>query len=281
MSEDDVIDTGREILAKTWAERGLHVLDPSESTWVAAPRLHPIYAREKVLCTPGTDPDRPYISLIQLSPRSQTLPADHDDGEFMMVVEGRVNSAAMTMSVGSLAYRDAGARVAVEAGPEGCTFVMFRHNAPDPGPPTSTESRHSDRTSQLSVFDFHQIAWRPPAVRPVLGRSPLLPEQDHREPVPGEVWEKSLVYPLPGDDRFPVSIIRFPPNFQFHRHWHTDGEFVRVLSGSANFAGRELLPGSMAYNDARVVYGAEAAGPEGCDFVLIRRAWAETHLQER
>lgn len=279
MSEHDVIDTGQEILAATWEERGLHVLDSSESEWVAAPRLHPIDAREKVLCTPRTDPDRPYISLVELSPGSRTLSASRDDGEFMMVVAGRVTAAGTTMPVGSLAYRDAGAPVGgLQAGSEGCTFVTFRRIEPDPAPPRSTDVRHSAPTGRLSVFDLDQIAWRPPAVRPVLGASPLLPEQDQREPVPGEVWEKSLIYPLPGDARFPISIIRFPPNFQFHRHWHTDGEFVRILSGSANFAGRELLPGAMAYNDARVVYGAEAAGPDGCEFVLIRRAWAETHL---
>ena len=41
---------------------------------------------------------------------------------------------------------------------------------------------------------------------------------------------------------------------------------------------RGFRPGTMAYNDARTVYGAEAAGPDGCEFLMIRRAWAETHI---
>jgi redox-sensitive bicupin YhaK (pirin superfamily) len=88
------------------------------------------------------------------------------------------------------------------------------------------------------------------------------------------VQEKWFVKPAPDDDRFPVSAIRFTPGYTFARHWHTEGEFVLILRGSATVGDQEVQVGGMAYNDARTIYGAEAAGPEGCDFLMIRRAWA-------
>ncbi|WP_433598291.1 hypothetical protein ACQPXH_21260 [Nocardia sp. CA-135953] len=47
-----------------------------------------------------------------------------------------------------------------------------------------------------------------------------------------------------------------------------------ILRGSAAVGDQEVGSGGMAYNDARTIYGAEAAGPDGCDFLMIRRAWA-------
>jgi hypothetical protein len=46
------------------------------------------------------------------------------------------------------------------------------------------------------------------------------------------------------------------------------------------FGGQEIGPGAMAYNDARTIYGAEAAGPDGCEFLMIRRAFAVTTIVE-
>jgi hypothetical protein len=63
-----------------------------------------------------------------------------------------------------------------------------------------------------------------------------------------------------------------PPNYRFPRHWHTHGELVVILKGSATFAGHELEVGDIAYNDSRSVYGSEAAGPEGVEFLMVRRA---------
>ena len=128
------------------------------------------------------------------------------------------------------------------------------------------------------LLEPEAMEWHPPVIRPVLGTAPTRPQDDRRPRNPDFVEEKSLVYPMPGEDRFPISIVKFPPNFVFPRHWHTDGEFVLILAGSANFAGLDCGPGTMAYNDARTVYGAEAAGPDGCEFLMIRRAWAETHI---
>jgi redox-sensitive bicupin YhaK (pirin superfamily) len=109
------------------------------------------------------------------------------------------------------------------------------------------------------------VPWSHPASR--AGRDPEATRNSG-------VQEKWFVKPAPDDDRFPVSAIRFTPSYTFARHWHTEGEFVLVLRGSATVGDQEVPVGGMAYNDARTIYGAEAAGPEGCDFLMIRRAWA-------
>ena len=126
----------------------------------------------------------------------------------------------------------------------------------------------------MHIFDPDAMEWEEPAPRDIRGLDgPGGPGADGSRSVVQEKW---LVRPEPGEDRFPISIMKFPPNFTFPRHWRTDGEFIQILRGSAIFAGRVLNPGDMAYNDARIVYGTEAAGPEGCEFLLIRRAWAVT-----
>ena len=131
----------------------------------------------------------------------------------------------------------------------------------------------------LHLFDLDALPWEPPRPRP--GGPPRTPEQEKlaAERASG-VREKWLVYPDPDDDRFPISIVQFPPNFVFPKHWHTDGEFIMILKGTAVFAGQEIGPGAMAYNDARTIYGAEAAGPNGCEFLMIRRAFAVTTIVE-
>ena len=124
----------------------------------------------------------------------------------------------------------------------------------------------------MHIFDPDAMEWGDPAPRDIRGVD-AAPSGQNGSPAVQEKW---LIKPEPGEDRFPISIMKFPPNFTFPRHWHTDGEFIQILRGSAIFAGRVLNPGDMAYNDARIVYGTEAAGPEGCEFLLIRRAWATT-----
>jgi quercetin dioxygenase-like cupin family protein len=122
----------------------------------------------------------------------------------------------------------------------------------------------------LHVFDLESLPWEPPRPRP--GSTPRADRHDNG------VAEKWLVFPEPDSDRFPITIVRFPANFTFPRHWHTEGEFIMVLKGSMNVGERTLGPGDSAYNDARTIYGAEAAGPEGCEFLMIRRAFAVTSL---
>jgi hypothetical protein len=126
----------------------------------------------------------------------------------------------------------------------------------------------------LHLFDLDALPWDDPAPRPGQPRG-----ESARRHSAG-VQEKWLVKPKEGEDRFPISVVRFPPNFVFPKHWHTEGEFILMLKGSANFAGQMIGPGAMGYNDARTVYGAEAAGPEGCEFLMIRRAWSRTTIVE-
>jgi hypothetical protein len=117
----------------------------------------------------------------------------------------------------------------------------------------------------VHIIDPDAVPWSYPAPR--AGRDPEATRNSG-------VREKWFVRPAADDDRFPVSAIRFGPGFTFARHWHTEGEFMLILRGSAIVGDQPVGPGGMAYNDARTIYGAEAAGPEGCDFLMIRRAWA-------
>lgn len=126
----------------------------------------------------------------------------------------------------------------------------------------------------LHLFDLDKVEWEQSLPRPGSGLDPSLG---------AGVVEKWLIRPVPGDDsddRFPVSYFRFPPNYVFPRHWHTEGELIIVVKGTANFAGHDIGPGAIAYSDARTIYGAEAAGPDGCEFLLIRRAYAQTILAD-
>ncbi|MWA03316.1 hypothetical protein F8568_023635 [Actinomadura sp. LD22] len=117
----------------------------------------------------------------------------------------------------------------------------------------------------VHLIDPVLIEWAYPAPR--AGRDPM-------ETRNSGVQEKWFVKPSRDDDRFPVSAIRFRPGYVFTRHWHTEGEFILIQRGSATVGDQEVGRGGMAYNDARTIYGAEAAGPDGCDFLMIRRAWA-------
>jgi hypothetical protein len=118
-------------------------------------------------------------------------------------------------------------------------------------------------------FDLDALPWEEPAKRE-MDNADLAP--------PSVVKEKWLLRPDEDKDRMPISIVKFPPDFKFPRHWHTHGEFVMILNGSALFAGRELLPGDMAYNDSYTVYGSEQAGPDGVEFLMIRRAVSKTTI---
>lgn len=305
----DVIDTGHDIIATDWDTRGLHVIDPDAIEWrppVKRPVLgqvpvrpedddrerDPGFVEEKSLVYPMPGEDRFPISIVKFPP-DFTFPRHwHTDGEFVMILAGSADFAGRTLGPGAMAYNDARTVYGAEAaGPQGCEFLMIRRawsethivtddaDVPADVQSTGQDEIASDRDQRgLHFLDLETIPWTMPVVRPVLGNAPLLPEDDTRPLVDGAVWEKSLVYPMPGEDRFPISVVRFPPNFTFHRHWHTDGEFIRVLKGSLHLAGAEVGPGAMAYNDARTVYGTEAAGNDGCEFLMIRRAWAETHV---
>jgi hypothetical protein len=117
----------------------------------------------------------------------------------------------------------------------------------------------------VHIAHLGDLPWSTPAPR--AGRDPEATRSSG-------VLEKWVVRPAPDDDRFPVSVIRFPPGYVFPRHWHTEGEFILILRGSATVGDRQIGIGGMAYTDARTIYGAEAAGPDGCDFLMIRRALA-------
>jgi quercetin dioxygenase-like cupin family protein len=305
----DIIDTGDDILADSWDVRGFHIMDPEEQPW-RPPMVRPTQGREplrpkddtrepvdggvweKGLMYPLPGEDRFPISIVRFPPNYSFGRHWHTDGEFIRVLRGSADFAGNLLGPGAMAYNDARTVYGAEsAGPEGCDFLMIRRawafttmvngldDVPDDVLDTGKDEVARTRGERgLHILDPDAVPWTPPLVRPTEGREPLLPEDDTRPVVEGQVWEKGLVYPLPGEDRFPISIVRFPPHFQFPRHWHTDGEFIYVLRGGSNFAGRDLSPGAMGYNDARTVYGAESAGPEGCDFLMIRRAWAITTI---
>jgi hypothetical protein len=122
-----------------------------------------------------------------------------------------------------------------------------------------------ESTRGVHIVHLDDLPWSMPAPR--AGRDPEATRSSG-------VLEKWVVRPAPDDDRFPVSVIRFPPGYVFPSHWHTEGEFILILRGSATVGDRQIGIGGMAYTDARTIYGAEAAGPDGCDFLMIRRARA-------
>jgi quercetin dioxygenase-like cupin family protein len=127
----------------------------------------------------------------------------------------------------------------------------------------------------LHVFDLDAIPFEPARRRPTAEGT----DDDHVRRSAG-VEHKWLIYPKEGEDRPPAVIIKFPPQYRFPHHWHSEGEFVVVLKGSMMIGDEVAGPGTMAWTDAHTIYGAEAAGPEGVEFLLIRRAFATTTLVE-
>jgi hypothetical protein len=84
----------------------------------------------------------------------------------------------------------------------------------------------------------------------------------------GDVRVKWLVHPENG--RLAVELVQFPPNFEWPNHSHTAPELTVFLKGSAWFNGELCEPGTMAFVDEGVFYGPEKAGPEGCEFLIVR-----------
>jgi quercetin dioxygenase-like cupin family protein len=124
-----------------------------------------------------------------------------------------------------------------------------------------------------SLFDWEQAPTRTTSGMP---RNAELADPSAEPPDVTGVAVKFLVYPEEGDDRPLIEIVRFPPHSKTAPHWHSEGEFVYVLKGMAQFGGKDLLPGEMAYMDARTVYGPECAGPDGAEVLVIRRGHAKT-----
>lgn len=124
-------------------------------------------------------------------------------------------------------------------------------------------------------LDPELFEWEPSTMRDCVRVDPTMRPL---EPIPG-VAIKYLVRPEEGgtgSDRPLVYVVRFPPGLVSEDHWHTEGELFYILKGQARVGGKDLYPGDMVYMDAKVVYGPEAAGPEGAEVLVVRRGWAKT-----
>jgi anti-sigma factor ChrR (cupin superfamily) len=84
----------------------------------------------------------------------------------------------------------------------------------------------------------------------------------------------------PEEGRLAVELIQFAPNFEWPKHSHTAPELTIFLSGSAWFNGQLCTPGTMAFVDEGVFYGPEKAGPDGCEFLIIRPRAATMNFDE-
>ena len=120
----------------------------------------------------------------------------------------------------------------------------------------------------FEVFDLEAMPWELPLRRKHHGTNPELLRQKY------PVHEKWLLPPT--DGRMVASIIRFGPNMTYPRHMHTQPELTIFLRGSGVFDGHEVGPGFAAYVDANTVYGPEAAGPDGCEFLIVRPRLSES-----
>jgi hypothetical protein len=117
------------------------------------------------------------------------------------------------------------------------------------------------------------VVWRRPTGGPALAPRTVIHIDDA---LPAERTEGSpasaiTLQPLTGADcDLTVLIFTFPPNYVGKVHWHpTDtvyvirrGEFI--VEGEGTF-----VEGDIRWVKAGTAYGPEAAGPEGCDVMLI------------
>jgi hypothetical protein len=63
--------------------------------------------------------------------------------------------------------------------------------------------------------------------------------------------------------------LRFPPNFVGRPHWHTSPTIYIMTQGEFHVVGEGIYrAGEFRWVDGGFAYGAETAGPEGCEFYL-------------
>lgn len=74
-----------------------------------------------------------------------------------------------------------------------------------------------------------------------------------------------------GEGGFYSQIVRIPPGFEGPVHSHDHAEIFMVLTGSCTFNGAALAPFDSTVVDAGEPYGF-AAGPDGVQFLVVRRA---------
>jgi hypothetical protein len=65
-------------------------------------------------------------------------------------------------------------------------------------------------------------------------------------------------------------LLRLPPNHRAAPHWHTSDTVYLVTAGEFTVEGEgSYFPGQVRWVRGGFAYGAEGAGPEGCEFYFF------------
>jgi hypothetical protein len=78
---------------------------------------------------------------------------------------------------------------------------------------------------------------------------------------------KWVVDPTLGEN---CMLLRLPPNHRAAPHWHTSDTVYLVTKGELTIEGEgSFRPGQVRWVRGGFAYGAEGAGPEGCEFYFF------------
>jgi hypothetical protein len=115
--------------------------------------------------------------------------------------------------------------------------------------------------------------WRRPAGGPALGPRTVIHIDDAHlaERIPGSPDTPITLRPVTGADcDVTVLTFTFPPNYVGKVHWHPADTVYVVRRGRFIVEGEGTYEvGDLRWVKAGTVYGPEAAGPEGCEVMLI------------
>jgi quercetin dioxygenase-like cupin family protein len=118
-----------------------------------------------------------------------------------------------------------------------------------------------------------ESTWRRASGGPSLGPRTVIRVGDAplAERTPGSPPTPISLRPLTGEDcDVTVLIFTFPPGHRGSVHWHPTDTVYVVQRGQFIVEGEGMYePGDVRWVKAGTAYGPEAAGPEGCDVMLI------------
>ena len=112
--------------------------------------------------------------------------------------------------------------------------------------------------------------WRRPSGGPDLAPRTVI-HIDDALPAERDVASAITLRPLTGPEcDLTVLIFTFPPNYVGKVHWHPTDTVYVIRRGAFIVEGEgTFVEGDIRWVKAGTAYGPEAAGPEGCDVMLI------------
>jgi len=199
-------------------------------------------------------PDNPNVLNVQFPPGFEAGEHWHPFDTFYYMTKGSLRFGDEgVFGPGAVRWVKAGHAYGPEAaGPEGCEFILISFGGPiglnwaDIDAPPGASSAEGPLTGRALIDDTPWEVFEDPAGRPT---SPV----------------KVLSSGVPS-----ALYVKFEPGFSAGEHWHPFDTVYVMTQGALQFGDEGIFgPGDVRWVKAGHSYGPEAAGPEGCEFLLV------------